>query len=125
MSDALRRQIHQRLESLRLAGVEYLPRVAAPDFGIELAARVLGVRTLDLADPWAELEAAQVLRDGAFAHDLIYESALAWAQKHLIIMWIAGALSVVATGALGATLATGFIPTEDPGVIQFQIDAPA
>ncbi|HET9977404.1 MAG TPA: AAA family ATPase [Burkholderiaceae bacterium] len=51
--------------------------VAAPDFSIELASRVLGVRTLDLADPWAELEGAQVLRDGAFAHDLIYESALA------------------------------------------------
>ncbi|MEO7057676.1 MAG: AAA family ATPase [Caldimonas sp.] len=52
--------------------------VAAPDFDIELAAHVLGLRTLALADPWAELEAAQVLRDdGAFAHDLIYESALA------------------------------------------------
>jgi DNA-binding SARP family transcriptional activator/tetratricopeptide (TPR) repeat protein len=51
--------------------------VAAPDFSIELASRVLGVRTLELADPFAELEAAQVLRDGAFAHDLIYESALA------------------------------------------------
>jgi DNA-binding SARP family transcriptional activator len=51
--------------------------VAAPDFSIELASQVLGLRTLDLADPWAELEAAQVLRDGAFAHDLIYESALA------------------------------------------------
>jgi tetratricopeptide (TPR) repeat protein len=51
--------------------------VAAPDFSIELASRVLGLRTLELADPWAELEAAQVLRDGAFAHDLIYESALA------------------------------------------------
>jgi DNA-binding SARP family transcriptional activator len=51
--------------------------VAAPDFSIELASRVLGMRTIDLADPWAELEAAQVLRDGAFAHDLIYESALA------------------------------------------------
>lgn len=51
--------------------------VAAPDFSIDLASHVLGVRTLELADPWAELEAAQVLRDGAFAHDLIYESALA------------------------------------------------
>ena len=48
---------------------------------IELASRVLGLRTLDLADPWAELEAAQVLCDGAFAHDLIYESALASVPK--------------------------------------------
>ena len=30
--------------------------VAAPDFSIELASHVLGVRTLDLADPCAELE---------------------------------------------------------------------
>jgi DNA-binding SARP family transcriptional activator/tetratricopeptide (TPR) repeat protein len=52
--------------------------VAAPDFSIELASRVLGLRTLDLVDPWSELEAAQVLQaDGAFAHDLIYEAALA------------------------------------------------
>ena len=51
--------------------------VAGADFSAELASIVLGVRTLELADPWAELEAAQVFRDGAFAHDLIYESALA------------------------------------------------
>lgn len=51
--------------------------VAAPDFSMALASQVLGLRTLDLADPWAELEAAQVSRDGAFAHDLIYESVLA------------------------------------------------
>jgi DNA-binding SARP family transcriptional activator/tetratricopeptide (TPR) repeat protein len=51
--------------------------VAAPDFSIELASQVLGLRTLELADPWAELESAQVLRDGAFAHDLIYTAALA------------------------------------------------
>ena len=51
--------------------------VAAGDFSIELASHVLGVRTLALADPCAELEAAQVFRDGAFLHDLIYESALA------------------------------------------------
>ena len=51
--------------------------VAGQDHSIDLAARVLGVRPLDLADAWNELEAAQVLRDGAFAHDLVYEAALA------------------------------------------------
>ncbi len=55
--------------------------VAAGDFSIELASHVLGVRTLALADPCAELEAAQVFRDGAFLHDLIYESALASVPK--------------------------------------------
>ena len=51
--------------------------VAGQDFSAELAAHVLGVRPLDLADAWAELEHAQVFRDGAFAHDLIHEAALA------------------------------------------------
>lgn len=69
-----RRIAHLSADAVRLARCA---AVAAPDFSIELASQVLGLRTLDLADPWAELEAAQVLRDGAFAHDLIYESALA------------------------------------------------
>ncbi len=51
--------------------------VAGQDFSAELAAHVLGVRPLDLADAWAELEHANVFRDGAFAHDLIHEAALA------------------------------------------------
>ncbi len=51
--------------------------VAGPDFSIDLASHALGQKPIDLADPWAELEAAQVFRDGAFAHDLIFEAALA------------------------------------------------
>ncbi|HTT13920.1 MAG TPA: AAA family ATPase [Burkholderiaceae bacterium] len=61
-------------EAIRLARCA---AVAGQDHSIDLAARVLGVRALDLADAWNELEAAQVLRDGAFAHDLVYEAALA------------------------------------------------
>jgi len=51
--------------------------VAGPDFSADVACHVLGARPLDLADAWAELESAQVFRDGGFAHDLIYEAALA------------------------------------------------
>ena len=71
--------IERRIGKLSSAAVQLArcAAVAAPDFDIELASHVLGLRTLELADPWAELESAQVLRDGAFAHDLIYESALA------------------------------------------------
>ncbi|MCA0239936.1 MAG: AAA family ATPase [Proteobacteria bacterium] len=71
--------IEQRIGRLSVQAVQLArcAAVAAPDFSIELASQVLGLRTLELADPWAELEAAQVLRDGVFAHDLIYESALA------------------------------------------------
>lgn len=61
-------------EAIRLARCA---AVAGQDFSVELGAHVLGVRPLDLADAWAELEAAHVFRDGAFAHDLIYEAALA------------------------------------------------
>ena len=51
--------------------------VAGQDFSADLAAQVLGVRPLDLADAWAELEHANLFVDGAFAHDLIHEAALA------------------------------------------------
>lgn len=71
--------IERRISRLSLAAVQ-LARCAAlasPDFSIELAAHVLHLRTIDLSDPWAELEAAQVLVDGAFAHDLIFEAARA------------------------------------------------
>jgi DNA-binding SARP family transcriptional activator len=76
---SLHQLIERRIGQLSQAAVQLArcAAVAAPDFSIELASHVLGKRTLDLADPWAELEAAQVLREGAFAHDLIYESALA------------------------------------------------
>ncbi|MBB4844536.1 DNA-binding SARP family transcriptional activator [Paucibacter oligotrophus] len=51
--------------------------IAGQDFSAELAAEVLGLRLLELAEPWAELEAAQLLREGGFAHDLIFEAARA------------------------------------------------
>ena len=35
---------------------------------------MLEAHPLDIAEPWRELETAQVLRDGAFAHDLIFEA---------------------------------------------------
>lgn len=71
--------IARRLAQLSASAVR-LARCAAlawPDFSIEMATEVLGVSALDLADTWSELEQAQVLNGGAFAHDLIYEAALA------------------------------------------------
>jgi DNA-binding SARP family transcriptional activator/tetratricopeptide (TPR) repeat protein len=50
--------------------------ISGTDFCAALAAQVLGVSPLDLTDAWAELESAQVLREGAFAHDLVFEAAL-------------------------------------------------
>ncbi|MFO1303529.1 MAG: AAA family ATPase [Burkholderiales bacterium] len=59
-------------EAVRLARCA---AIAGQDFSAELAAHVLGVRPLDLADAWSELEGAQIFREGAFAHDLIQEAA--------------------------------------------------
>lgn len=70
--------IDRRLKQLSDAALA-LARVAAiagPDFGPALAEEVLGRRAIDLADAWAELELAQVLRERAFAHDLVLEATL-------------------------------------------------
>ncbi len=70
--------IERRLDQLSAPALR-LARVAAlagQDFSVELATSVLGQHPLDIADAWRELEAAQVIRNNAFAHDLIYEATL-------------------------------------------------
>jgi DNA-binding SARP family transcriptional activator len=70
--------IEQRL-ALLSPGALKLARMAAIaglDFDVELAAAVLGQHALDIADSWRELESALMIRDGAFAHDLIFEATL-------------------------------------------------
>lgn len=71
--------VERRLAQLSPAALK-LARTAAlagTAFSAELAARVLDLHPLDIAEPWRELEAAQVIRDGAFAHDLIFEATRA------------------------------------------------
>jgi DNA-binding SARP family transcriptional activator len=58
--------------ALRLA---QLAALAGQDFSAALAVHALGVHALDLAEAWRELETAQIIRDGAFAHDLILDAA--------------------------------------------------
>ena len=70
--------IQRRLErlsapALRLARAA---AVAGSDFTADLAAKVLEINAVELSEPWAELEATQVLSGDAFAHDLIYEATL-------------------------------------------------
>jgi DNA-binding SARP family transcriptional activator len=71
--------IERRLRQLSAPalGLARVAAVAGVDFSIELAEVVLGTRALALADAWRELEAAQVLRGLAFAHDLVHETTLA------------------------------------------------
>ena len=70
-----------RLIQLRLARLSDAARQAAhgvallgQDSSAQRVARLLGQHPLALADAWAELEAAQVLRGDAFAHDLIAQA---------------------------------------------------
>src|SRR5262249_46559626 len=48
--------------------------LAGPEFSADLAVAVLDTHPLDIAEPWRELESAQVMRESAFAHDLIHEA---------------------------------------------------
>lgn len=48
--------------------------VAGADFTLELACQLLQVQPAALADPWLELQAAQVMTEGRFAHDLIRDA---------------------------------------------------
>jgi DNA-binding SARP family transcriptional activator/tetratricopeptide (TPR) repeat protein len=67
----LRRLSPPALKLARLAAI------AGGDFDAPLAAQVLGGDLLDLADPWAELEAAQVLGPQGFVHDIVGETVRA------------------------------------------------
>jgi DNA-binding SARP family transcriptional activator len=70
--------IERRLQRLSEPALT-LARVAAiagVDFSIELAESAIGVRAVQLASAWSELQDAQVLRDEAFAHDLVSDAAL-------------------------------------------------
>jgi DNA-binding SARP family transcriptional activator len=92
--------LEQRLQRLRPSALR-LARVAAvagPDFSVEIAARVLASHALDLADDWALLEHAHILRDGAFAHDLILEATR---------RTVPGPIAQVLHGAIAAALEAG------------------
>lgn len=71
--------IARRLERLSPEAVRVarVGAVAGTDLTPELTAAVLEVHPLDLARPWAELEAAQIMHGAAFAHDLLAEAARA------------------------------------------------
>jgi len=67
----------QRLRSLSPAAqaLAQVAAVAAADFEAELAADVLGQPLLTLAEPWRELEAAQVLQRDGYVHEMLLEAA--------------------------------------------------
>lgn len=87
-----------RMERLgaQARAIARLACVAGSDFTLELACELLDVRPAALADPWLELQAAQVLREDRFAHDLIRDAAVAItppAVRSLIHAQVAQALA--------------------------------
>ncbi|RIH88521.1 putative PEP-CTERM system TPR-repeat lipoprotein [Calidithermus terrae] len=100
--------IARRLQGLSAAALRLAQAaaMAGDDLTLELAAGILRRRPLDLAGPWAELEAAQILRQGRFAHDLLLETVRegipAPIQAHLHRQI---ALSLEQTGAHPARIA--------------------
>jgi tetratricopeptide (TPR) repeat protein len=78
LPDSVGALIQRRMRQLsdRALGLARVAAIAGVDFGIELAEDVTGVRAVELATAWAELEAAQVLREQAFAHDLVHDAVL-------------------------------------------------
>ncbi len=68
--------INQRLGKLS-PQAQHIARAAAvlqSDFNLNLIARVLEVRPLELIEAWQELETAQVFAGNGFSHDLLYEA---------------------------------------------------
>ena len=70
--------IERRLQRLGESALT-LARIAAiagVDFSIELAESAIGVRAVQLASAWNELQDAQIVRDESFAHDLVCDAVL-------------------------------------------------
>jgi DNA-binding SARP family transcriptional activator len=68
----IERRIRQLSE--RALALARVAAIAGVDFGVALAEEVMGLRAVEFASAFAELESAGVLRDEAFAHDLVYDA---------------------------------------------------
>jgi len=118
--------IQFRLQRLSLSAQRLVrtAAVAGPDFSPELAATVLQSPPLELLEPWAELEAAQILRGNAFVHDLLYEATLSGVPasiKTYLHQQIARYLE--GQGADPARIAGHWLEGEPPRAIPFLIQA--
>jgi hydrophobic/amphiphilic exporter-1 (mainly G- bacteria), HAE1 family len=97
------------------------------EFGITVAVAV--VFSLLVARFVTPLMAAYFLKPSTVHRDVrklpaAYEKSLAWGLRHRLITFLLWPATIVFTAVCLMFLPTGFIPTEDPGYIMFQIDAP-
>ncbi len=96
--------VSQRLDRLSptARALVRLAAVAGGNFDLRLAAQLLQQPPLQLADPWLELQAAHIMGDQGFAHDLIQEAAKTWTPAgitQLLHEQIAGTLQQMASPA--------------------------
>jgi DNA-binding SARP family transcriptional activator len=89
--------------------------IAGVDFSLALAEQVLGQSALELADPWAELEARHVFAGAGFAHDL-FEEALVAAVPEVIAGHLHGkiARALEAAGSEPARVAAHWQAAGEP-----------
>lgn len=97
------------------------------EFGITVAVAV--VFSLLVARFVSPLMAAYFLKPSKAHLDArklpgFYENTLKWALKHRLIASFVGFLTFVGAIVSAMVLPAGFIPTEDPGYIMFNISAP-
>ncbi|MDP3736582.1 MAG: efflux RND transporter permease subunit [Hyphomonadaceae bacterium] len=97
------------------------------EFGITVAVAV--VFSLLVARFVSPLMAAYFLKPSKEHRDVrklpaFYEKTLGWALHHRFISAIFGGVTLVLTGVIVMALPSGFIPIEDPGYIQFNLDGP-
>lgn len=97
------------------------------EFGITVAVAV--VFSLLVARFVSPLMAAYFLKPTKHHMDVrklprVYEATLAWSLKHRLGASIIGLLAIVGAVFCFVLLPKGFIPTEDPGYIMFNISAP-
>jgi HAE1 family hydrophobic/amphiphilic exporter-1 len=97
------------------------------EFGITVAVAV--AFSLLVARFVSPLMAAYFLKPSKVHRDVrklpaFYENTLAWALRHRWLASVIGGLSFFAAIGIVAVLPKGFIPIEDPGFIQFSIEAP-
>jgi len=73
------RLIERRITQLspRALALARVASIAGADFSIGMAEHVLAASAMQFADGLNELEAAQVMRGNAFAHDLVYDAVRA------------------------------------------------
>jgi DNA-binding SARP family transcriptional activator len=86
---SVRTLIDRRLQRLPAdaLGLMRLAAVAHQDLTVERAAQILGTSILQLAEPWALLEAADVLQGTRFTHDLMRDAALAQVPTPVSCSW--------------------------------------